>query len=91
MLQGIIHYSLSGAVVDNAVDYNQLNCQYLADTEEKLDKNNDENGNVTTRKPVLKLFQLYSAFMEQIREMPYTVAHILMINKHIYFFILSLT
>ena len=56
-----------------------------------MDKNNDENGNVTTRKPVLKLFQLYSAFMEQIREMPYTVAHILMINKHIYFFILSLT
>ena len=43
MLQGIIHYSLSGAVVDNAVDYNQLNCQYLADTEEKLDRNNDKN------------------------------------------------
>ena len=49
-LRGIFHCFLSGTEEVNVVVWNQLACQYSSDTEEKSDKDNDENGSSDKQK-----------------------------------------
>ena len=49
-LRVIFHFFLSGTEEVNVVDWNQLACLYSSDTEEKSDKDIDENGSSDKQK-----------------------------------------